>query len=96
RGTANGSAAIKLYINGEVESVQGVTVAGGKAKSLSFTIARNQPGTYMVYIGGYPAGSFVVEEYVDPDIILFISLGMIFTSFILSIVYIRRRRAEYW
>jgi len=63
----------------------------------SFTIVRNQPGAYTVYAGSSPAGSFVVEEYLDPDIILYVSLGMIFTSFILSIIYIRRRRQEeYW
>jgi phosphodiesterase/alkaline phosphatase D-like protein len=96
RGTVNGSTRLKLYVNGEEDSSQGVTVESGGNRPVYFTVTRNQPGTYDVYIDGAQAGSFTVAEYVDPDIILFISLTLIFFSLVLGIIYIwRKRQQEY-
>jgi len=96
RGTANGSTRIKLYVNGEEDSSQGVTVESGGNRPVDFIITRSQPGTYDVYVGSVQAGSFVVAEYIDPDVVLFISLMLIFASFGLGIIYIwRRRQQEY-
>jgi len=95
-GTVNGSTSLKLYVNGEEDSSQGVTVESGGNRPVYFIVTRSQPGTYAVYIGGIPAGSFVVAEYIDPDVVLFISLMLIFTSFGLGIIYVwRRRQQEY-
>lgn len=68
----------------------------GGNRPVYFIVTRSQPGTYAVYIGGIQAGSFVVVEYIDPDVVLFISLMLIFVSFGLGIIYIwRRRQQEY-
>ena len=95
-GTVNGSTSLKLYVNGEEDSSQGITVESGGNRPVYFTVTRSQPGTYTIYIGGVQAGSFVVAEYIDPDVVLFISLMLIFASFCLGIIYIwRRRQQEY-
>jgi len=92
RGTANGSSLIKLYVNGEEEASQGITLKSGDAQSIYFTISRNQPGTYTVYVNNTQAGSFVIEDVIDPNIILIISCMLIFLSFLLGTIYIYRRR----
>jgi hypothetical protein len=96
RGTVNCSTRIKLYVNGEEDSSQGVTVESGGSRPLYFTVNRSQPGTYAVYIGNVQAGSFMVDDAIDPNIILFISCVLIFSSVILGAIYIwRRQRYEY-
>jgi hypothetical protein len=96
RGTVNGSSRIKLYVDGEEDSSQGITVESGGNRPVYFTVTRNQPGTYSVYVGGVQAGSFVVAEYIDPDIILLISLLLILASLVLGLIYVwRRRQQEY-
>ena len=50
-GTVNGSSSIKVYVNGQEESSQGVTVSSGSNTPLTFTVSRNDPGTYTVYVG---------------------------------------------
>jgi hypothetical protein len=96
RGTVNGSSRLKLYVNGEEDSSQGVTVESGGNRPVYFTVTRSQPGTYVVYIGGVEAGSFVVAEYIDPDTILLISLLLILASLVLGLIYVwRGRQQEY-
>jgi len=96
RGTVNGSTTIKLYVNGEEDSIQGVTVESGRNRPVYFTVSRSRPGTYDVYVGSVQAGSFVVADSIDPDNILFISLTLIFFSLVLGIIYIwRKRQQEY-
>ena len=95
RGTVNGSARIKLYVNGEEDSSQGITVESGGNRPVYFTVSRSQPGTYNIYVGGRQAGSFMVEDAVDPNIILYISLSMICLAFVLGAVMIARRNSYY-
>jgi len=96
RGTVNGSTTIRLYVNGQEAAVRSVTLESGKSRNIIFTTVQNSPGTYTVYVGGVQAGSFVVEEYFDPDIILFISMALVFTSLVLAVMYVwRRRQQEY-
>ncbi len=90
-GTASGSSSIQLYINGEVDSTQGVRINSGSSKSITFTISRDEPGTYIVYVDGAAAGSFTVEQPV-PDTILAISTGMVLLAFILGVIYVTRRK----
>jgi hypothetical protein len=92
RGTVNGSTSIKLFINGEEDASQGVTVESGGTRPVYFTVSRNEPGTYSVYTGSTQAGSFIVDDAVDPNMILFISCSLIAFSLILGMVYILRRR----
>jgi len=74
-----------------------VTVESGKKKDIVFTTVQDRPGTYTVYVGGMQAGSFVVEEYINPDVILFISMGLVLTALMMGVVYVwRRRQQEYY
>ena len=91
-GTVNGSTSIKVYVNGELENSQGVSVNSGSSTPVTFTISRNEPGTYSVYVGGASAGSFTVDQFADPNIILYISGAMLFFAFIIGILFIMRRR----
>ncbi|MFA5399486.1 MAG: CARDB domain-containing protein [Dehalococcoidia bacterium] len=94
RGTVNGNAVIKLYINGQEAAVRCVTLESGKSRVIIFTTVRNEPGTYTVYVNGVQAGCFVVKEYIDPDIVLFISMALILCSLVLALMYIWRRRQQ--
>lgn len=94
RGTVNGTTRIKVYVNGEEDSSQGITVESGGNRPVYFTVSRNEPGTYTVYIGGTRAGNFMVEDTINPNIILYISLAMIALAFISGLILIARRKGE--
>jgi hypothetical protein len=91
RGTADGNTVLPLYVNGEIESVQGVTLQKGQKTSITFTVVRDQPGTYTIYVGGVPAGSFKVENNLH-DLFLIIGLSMITLSLVLGVIYAWRKR----
>jgi hypothetical protein len=91
-GTVNGSSSIKVYVNGEVENSQGVMVNSGSSTPVTFTVSRNEPGTYSVYVGGTQAGSFTVDQFADPNIILYISGALLVFAFIVGLLFILRRR----
>ncbi|MDD5493696.1 MAG: SBBP repeat-containing protein [Dehalococcoidia bacterium] len=91
KSTVNGAAKIKLYVNGEEVDNQVVAVESGKIRTVDFTVSRSKPGTYRVYVGSISAGSFVVDELADPNLILYISLALIFSSFVLGIIYTWRK-----
>ena len=95
RGTVNGSTRIKLSVNGEEDSSQGVTVESGDNRPVYFTVNRSQPGIYAVYIGGVQAGSFMVDDAIDPNIILVTSMSLIFLAFVLGVIMIVRRNSYY-
>ena len=94
RATVKGSTAVRLYVNGELESVRAVSIESGGTRTIIFTTVKSRPGTYSVYIEGRPAGSFTVEDHIDPNIILAVSLLLIFTSLVMGVIYIRRRRRQ--
>jgi hypothetical protein len=94
RSTVNGSTVIRLYINGQEETSRSVTVESGKTTNVIFTTFRNQPGAYTVYAGGAQAGSFIVADYIAPDIILLISSLLILASLVLGLIYVWRKRQE--
>jgi len=94
RGTVNGTAAVKLYVNGQEDTSRGITVNSGSNIPVTFTVSRNEPGTYTVYVGGTPAGSFTVGASSDADIILYISTGLVVAALIAFIFYMRRRQGE--
>lgn len=93
-GTVNGNTVIKLYVNGHETTVRSITVESGKSRKIIFTTTQNKPGTYTVYVNGVQAGSFVVKEYIDPDIVLFISMALILCSLLMGVVYVWRRRQQ--
>jgi len=96
RGTANGSARIKVYVNSYEESSYYVAVDGGSSIPMQFSISRSQPGTYSVVVGSVQAGSFRVEESIDPDLVFFISSVLMFTALVMGIIYIRRKQQGYY
>ena len=91
KGTVNGSLNIKLYVNGEEEAARSVTLESGKTAPVNFTISRGRPGTYTVYVGSTPAGSFTVDDLAGPNIILFMSAVLIFFALTMGLVIIRKR-----
>jgi len=92
-GTGNGTSMIKVYINGQEETSQGVTVTSGTTTPVTFTVSRNEPGTYSVYVGGTEAGSFTVDEF-TPNTVLFISGALVFFALIIGVIFMTRRRAQ--
>ncbi len=91
-GTVNGTGNIKVYVNGELENSQGVTVNSGSSTPVTFTVTRSEPGTYSVYVGGASAGSFTVDTFADPNTILYISGALLVFAFIIGLIFISRRR----
>ena len=91
-GTVNGASSIKVYVNGELENSQGVSVNSGSSTPVTFTISRNEPGTYSVYVGGTQAGSFTVDQFADPNIILYLSGALLIFAFVIGLLFILRRR----
>ena len=61
KSAVNGNKKVTLYVNGQVETTQGVTVNSGGSSQLTFNVSRSEPGDYSVYVDGVPAGSFKVE-----------------------------------
>jgi len=96
RSTVNGNKRVTLYVNGQVENVQGITVNSGGSSKLTFYVTRSEPGDYTIYVDGVQAGSFKVESSRDSDIILWLSMAFVLASLILGMVYVmKRRRAEF-
>jgi hypothetical protein len=95
RGTVNGSTSIKLFINGEEDASQGVTVESGGTRPVYFTVSRNEPGTYAIYVGGTQAGSFTVDDAIDPNVVLFVSSSLIAISLMLAVMIVARRKLHY-
>lgn len=91
-GTGNGTSVIKVYVNGAEEAQQGVTVNSGSATQVSFNVSRSEPGTYTVYVGGTNAGSFTVDQFADPNIILYISGALLVFAFVVGLMFILRKR----
>jgi len=64
-GGTEGSYTVALKINGVKEAEKSVTVAAGDSKQVSFTAAKDEPGTYSVMVGGL-TGSFTVTAPAPP------------------------------
>ena len=96
RSTVNGSKKVTLYVNGQVESTQGITVNSGGASQLTFYVTRSEPGDYSVYVDGVPAGSFKVEMFRESDLILIFSVTMLAMAFMVGLIMLQRRRQGYY
>ncbi|MFA5079403.1 MAG: choice-of-anchor Q domain-containing protein, partial [Dehalococcoidia bacterium] len=92
RGTANGSKKITVYVNGQVEAVQGTTMNRGGSTTLTFYLSRSEPGDYAVYVNDMQAGSFKVEVFKLSDIVLWLSMACVLASLILGVIMLWRRR----
>jgi len=92
RSTVNGNKKVTLYVNGQVETTQGVTVNSGGSSKLTFNVSRSEPGDYAVYVDGVPAGSFKVELFRESDGILILSASLVSIAFIAGMVMLWRRQ----
>jgi len=93
-GTANGSSRIKLYINGQEEANQGVTLSSGSRTPIKFIVSRDEPGTYSVYVGSIAAGSFEVDGFADPNLILYISGALLLFALAGGVIFMTTRRRQ--
>jgi hypothetical protein len=92
KSTVNGSKKVTLYVNGQVETVQGVSVNSGGTSTVTFKVSRGEPGDYTVYVDSVPAGSFKVEMAAGNDAILIFSAALLAMAFLLGIIMLRRRQ----
>jgi hypothetical protein len=94
KGTADGSTQIKLFVNGQEEAHQGVTLASGSRTPVKFTVSRDEPGTYSVYVGSIPAGTFEVNQFADPNLVLYISGALILLALVGGVVFMASRKQQ--
>jgi hypothetical protein len=92
KSAVNGNKKVTLFVNGQVETVQGVTVNSGGSSKLTFNISRSDPGDYTVYVDGVPAGSFKVEMVTGSDSILIFSAVLVALSFLVGMFMLWRRQ----
>jgi hypothetical protein len=92
KGTVNGSAKIRLYVNGYEEPGQGVILASGQSRTLTFDVSRSEPGTYQVFVNGTSAGSFTVSDNFGGNAILVASMLCLLGAFFIGILMVLRRR----
>jgi hypothetical protein len=64
-GDLEGTHTLVLRINGEVEATREVTLAGGEARELTFSVTREEGGTYQVEVDG-AVGTFEVRAPPPP------------------------------
>jgi len=95
-GAVNGSKKVTLYVNGQVETTQGVAVNSGGSAKLAFNVSRSEPGDYTVYVDGVPAGSFKVELVTGNDALFILLAVLIGITFVFGLVTLwRRQRTGY-
>ena len=92
KSAVNGNKRVTLYVNGQVETTQGITVNSGGSTKLTFNVSRSEPGDYSVYVDGVPAGSFKVELFSATDGILIFSAVLVALSFLICMVMLWRRQ----
>jgi primosomal replication protein N len=92
KSTVNGNKKVTLYVNGQVETTQAVTVNSGGSSKLTFNVSRSEPGDYTIYVDGVPAGSFKVELFRESDGILIFSAALVAIAFLIGIVMLWRRQ----
>jgi hypothetical protein len=59
---------------------------------LTFNVSRSEPGDYIVYVDGVPAGSFKVELFRESDGILIFSAVLVALAFLVGMVMLWRRQ----
>ncbi|RLF22329.1 MAG: hypothetical protein DRN15_06255 [Thermoprotei archaeon] len=97
RGEETGTRTIELKVNGKVIKAETVTLAGGKATSISFTLSFEKSGTYDIEVDGLKDTLIVKEappSAVPPEVSLYAFLAIAITiTMIAVVVLIRRRRS---
>ena len=67
-GGESGSYTVVLKIDGVKEAEERVTIAAGESQTVSFSVTREEAGTYFVDVSGL-TGSFTVKEEVVPVVV---------------------------
>ena len=61
-GDLEGTYTVTIKINGVVEGIENVTVAGGSIRTVIFTVIKNVGGTYDIEVGGLNGTFRVVKQ----------------------------------
>jgi len=95
KGNAAGSIYVSLYVNGQVESTEMVSLNSGGSTPVYFTYSTDIPGEYKISVNNQPAGVLSVESNFDPNIIiLFTSMVCIVSSLLMALIMVWKRRQE--
>ena len=86
RGNHDGTAKVTLYVNGLEEESKGVNLSSGQTMPTSFTVMRDEPGTYNVYVNNVAAGSFTVDIFNNNDALIYGLIALI-TLAIIAVLY---------
>ena len=93
RGGTNGTSRITLYVNGQEVESKGIILSSGETRPVQFTISRNEPGIYNVYVNNIPAGSITVDTFTNNDALIY-GIIALFTLGIIGVLYlVVKRRA---
>ncbi len=99
-GGESGSYTVVLKIDGVKEAEERVTIAAGSSQAVSFSVTREEAGTYSVDVNGL-TGSFMVKEKVVPPVVpepiawwvwLIVGLGVVVIGGLLAYFLWWRRR----
>jgi len=94
-GETAGTYQVVLKINGEEEDTQAVTVAPGETETVTFSVSRDEAGTYNVGVGDESKSFTVVEEVVEVNWALVggITGGAVLLGLLAYLGISRRRRS---
>ena len=90
-GNIEGTYTVTLSINDIVEATERITVAGGETKTVTFTIAKAEKGTYNVAIDGLK-GTFTVKTVIPFNVILIgIIIAAVLIVLCVGVLLLRKR-----
>jgi len=95
KGDLEGTCEVILKVDGIVEAIENVTVAGGSAEPAVFTVTKDMEGTYNVEVDGL-TGTFTVTNSPSirwPFIIGVISIAIIGT---MMAIYVKKGLIRIW
>ena len=94
-GGSEGSYTVVLKINGVEEAEKGVTVAAGSSQDVTFSVTREEPGSYSVTVAGLSGSFTVVGPSPTPSINWAIVAGIIAAVVAVGLLtfFLIRRRA---
>jgi len=74
-GGSQGSYSAVLKIDGVQEATKSVSIAAGSSKSVTFSVTREDAGSYAVTIGSLSGSFAVVRAITNPDIFVYATIG---------------------
>ncbi len=91
KGNSAGTSKITLYVNGQEEESKGVNLASGQAAPVTFSVSRNEPGTYNVYVNSVPAGSFTVDMFKDNEALIYGIMAVVALAIVAVLFFVVRK-----